>query len=423
MNIWLVAFKFPPINTIGAERPKKFLRYFNRSDRNTITVFSVAGPGEEFGDTFEGVKIRRSAVRFPEYHFRHSGDIGRPSRAQLLIPRVLTTILDDSGWTWMRDLSRDLEHAVAENERPDVVIATGRPFLTFLTVSRFCRRHKIPFVLDYRDAWSDNPHPRYDNWARRTFLRWLEGHVNRQANLVLTVSNLTAAAINSDKQPHVIYNLPDKGYIREIKGYTKTIQPTPRSRLSLVFTGTLYPGRDLDPICAAIAQLEDKHRELIEVHYCGHSSDRANNSFRKNGIDHCLISHGSISKGDAVRLVAASDIALSVVCSDEGSATAALRGVITTKVFDYLILGKEVMNIVPKNFEFNDFSKRIGLSGLKNFEPSDTNGMTSYIRERLQVKLASGETLLGASDGASALDGTWEAQMGYLDTLLNEIVK
>lgn len=422
MNIWLVAFYFPPMNIIGAERPKKFLRHLV-SKGHTVTVFSVAVPGEEFSGEFEGVKCRRSRVAFSEYHFRSSDDLHKPSWLRRFIPRALTALLDDSGWTWMPYLRRDLEKALSEEAKPDVVIATGRPFLTFLTVSKVCRRHGIPFVLDFRDAWSNNPHPSYDTWARRTLLRWLERRVNCQASAVLTISSLTGEALNTGKRPLIIYNLPDQGYINELEDYTPATDQVSPTCLSLVFAGTLYPGRDLDPICAAIAKLEPEQQERIEVHYCGHSPSRAKESFLRHGIERCLILHGSLSKEDAVSLVAASDIALSIICSEEDTANDALRGVITTKVFDYLILDKEVLNVVPEGFEFNAFAKQIGIVGLKNFEPGDVAGMARYLRGRLQAKLTSGETLRGAGDGAAALTGAWATQMESFDALLKDVAQ
>ena len=340
-------------------------------------------------------------------------------KLQLILPKIVTAMFDDSGWTWMPSLRRDLEKAWSDGNRPDVIIATGRPFLTFLTVSRFARKRGIPFVLDYRDAWSRNPHPSYDTWFRRKLLSWLEKRTNSQANGIVTVSHLTAAALNTDKSPVIIYNLPDQGYMDELKAYATQVDPLSSDKLVLVYTGTLYQGRDLDPICAAIAKLDSSVRNEIEVHYCGNSAARAAAAFKRFEIQDQLISHGSLSKPDATRLVASGDIALSIICSETETDNDALRGVITTKVFDYLLLDKDVLNIVPEGFEFRTFAAEAGLEGLKNYTPENINSIADFLREKLAAKGAAGAPLDG--DSTVTMIAAWDAQMAKFDALLSDI--
>lgn len=415
MNIWFVAFYFPPINIIGAERPKKILRHFAER-RLDATVFTVDVPETDKVETFAGFPCQRSKVAYEDYHFRSSISRKQPSFLRRFIPRAITALLDDSGWTWMPSLRRDMEKAWSEGNRPDVIIATGRPFLTFLTVSRFARKHGIPFVLDYRDAWSRNPHPSYETWLRRKLLSWLEKRTNKQADGIVTVSHLTAEALNTDKSPVIIYNLPDQGYMDELKAYAPQVDLLSPDKLVLVYTGTLYPGRDLDPICAAIAKLDSAVRNQIEVHYCGNSSARAVAAFERHEIQDQLISHGSLSKSDATRLVASGDIALSIICSETETDNDALRGVITTKVFDYLLLDKDVLNIVPEGFEFRTFADEAGLEGLKNYTPEDIDSIAEFLREKLAAKGAEGARVNG--DGTATMIAAWDAQMAKLDALL-----
>lgn len=415
MNIWFVAFYFPPINIIGAERPKKFLRYFSEKHMDA-TIFTVDVPEIDAVDTFAGFPCRRSKVAYEDYHFRSSTSQKQPSLLRLFLARAITALVDDSGWTWMRPLRRDMEKAWSDGNRPDVILATGRPFLTFLTVSRFAKKHGVPFVLDYRDAWSRNPHPGYDTWFRRRLLSWLEMRTNKQAVGIVTISQLTAEALNTDKPPVVIYNLPDQGYMDELKAYAPQVDLVSPDKLVLVYTGTLYPGRDLDPICAAIAKFDSSVRNRIEVYYCGNSAARAAKSFERYGIQDQLISRGSLSKSDATRLVASGDLALSIICSETKTENDALRGVITTKVFDYLLLNKDVLNIVPEGFEFRTFADEVGLEGLKNYTPEDVDGIADFLRAKLAAK--------GGADGHVDTDSTatmiaaWDAQMAKLDALL-----
>ncbi len=122
-----------------------------------------------------------------------------------------------------------------------------------------------------------------------------------------------------------------------------------------------------------------------------------------------------------MRLVAASDIALSVICSDRDTHNDALRGVITTKIFDYLILGKDVLNIVPEDFEFNLLASDVGLVGLKNYQPGDIDGIARFLREKLEIKLSPGNHATG--NGVGTLSVAWTRQMEKLDALLMDLVR
>ncbi|MDR1826040.1 MAG: glycosyltransferase [Bifidobacteriaceae bacterium] len=54
--------------------------------------------------------------------------------------------------TWLRTVYRALRH-LARQTPVDLVIASGNPFVGFAAAHRFWRRTKVPYVLDYRDAW------------------------------------------------------------------------------------------------------------------------------------------------------------------------------------------------------------------------------------------------------------------------------
>jgi glycosyltransferase involved in cell wall biosynthesis len=46
---------------------------------------------------------------------------------------------------------------VLQNRRPDVILATGPPFITFVAAQRLSHRYGCPLILDYRDEWTECP--------------------------------------------------------------------------------------------------------------------------------------------------------------------------------------------------------------------------------------------------------------------------
>ena len=422
MKVWLISRAFPPINAVGVERTKKLVRHLIRQ-RHAITVFTVASNSDTSSSRSSGQRIYRSAQLFPEYFLeRKNGEKFISTRR--FFPGIVTALLDDSGWAWMSGLRRDLRRALIEEGRPDLVVATGRPFLTFHTVSSFCLAESIPLVLDYRDPWSANPHATYDNPIRRAFLRLLESRVNRNAAAVLTVSHLVGQALVDVRAPLlVLYNLPDAGYAQEVEQLAADAPPLEKQRLNLCFAGTLYPGRDLEPLCAALKRLSATDRAQIVLHYCGHSGAIAEASFRAHGLETLLLNHGPLPKNRAIQLVASSDIALSIIASRDDPSNDALRGVITTKIFDYLILGKEVLNLVPAGFEFTALANDLKINGLCNFDPAKDDAIADYLLLRIRDKRAGTQIAPTQHTDSQQLIRAWEAQMRQLDTLIAEITQ
>jgi len=420
MRIWFVAQAFPPSETIGVERAKKFVRHWAGRGHH-VTVFTVKNGVTPRAERFCGAFVRRSATIFPDLF---ASNASRYREVARFLSRVLTAVLGDFGWNWVLGLSRDLQAELAANGRPDVVIATGRPFLTFKTVARFSRKHGIPFVLDYRDAWSENPHATYDNPLRRTLTRWLERRVNSEASAVVTVSRLTANVLLGARNPLVIYNLPDLAYAKELQELARGVGPLVGDRLTFGYGGMLYPGRDFEPLCAAISRLTPAERAEVEVHYCGSSGARARASFRSHGIEEVLVDHGPLSKPAAVSLIVSCDVALSVIASRDEPGNQALYGVITTKIFDYLVLGKEVLNIVPPGFEFTALAKSLGVSGLNDADPCAIASITEYIRVRSRAKRRADVCHQSPESGdPNKLIRAWGAQVARFDLLLERVVK
>ena len=134
---------FPPHTGAGVYRPLSFVQYGAKAGWR-IEVFVGPAPDKEseHGDELLA-RVPPSArlhtvpppTRQPSYNF---------------FPRV------DGGFT------KALAHAVfaieaLRHDPPDVVLASGPPFFTFVAARFVARYFGVPFVLDYRDEWTECP--------------------------------------------------------------------------------------------------------------------------------------------------------------------------------------------------------------------------------------------------------------------------
>ena len=134
---------FPPHTGAGVHRPLSFVQYGARLGWR-IDVFVGPPPDNEseHGDEL--------LARVPPLVRRHMAPPSSRQPSYNNFPRV------DGGFT------KAIAHAVfaidaLRHDPPDVVLASGPPFFTFVAARFVARRFGVPLVLDYRDEWTECP--------------------------------------------------------------------------------------------------------------------------------------------------------------------------------------------------------------------------------------------------------------------------
>jgi len=133
----------PPHTGAGVHRPLSFVRY---GAKHGWRIDAFVGPAPD-KESEHGAEL---LARVPASVRLHIVPPSTRQPSYNYFPRV------DGGFT------RALAHALfaietLRTDPPDVVLASGPPFFTFVA-ARFVARHfDVPFVLDYRDEWTECP--------------------------------------------------------------------------------------------------------------------------------------------------------------------------------------------------------------------------------------------------------------------------
>jgi glycosyltransferase involved in cell wall biosynthesis len=133
----------PPHTGAGVHRPLSFMQY---GARRGWRIDAFVGPAPD-KEREHGEELLARVPASARLHV-----VPPPTRqpSHNFFPRV------DGGFT------KALAHArvaidALHDDPPDVVLASGPPFFTFVA-ARFVARHfDVPFVLDYRDEWTECP--------------------------------------------------------------------------------------------------------------------------------------------------------------------------------------------------------------------------------------------------------------------------
>ncbi|MEE4349794.1 MAG: glycosyltransferase [Pacificimonas sp.] len=245
-HFWLVATHMPPNPSTAGIRAASFARYAARNGwtGDVLTLDHGDERPADFDKQFLGVSIHRASAK-AALHWRIDG-------------------LLDGG---IADL-RALTGAAGMAERmPDLVVATGPPFNTFLAGQHLARRHQVPLALDYRDEWTLNP---FEFVARRPFDRSLERRALKAARLVIfTTEAMRRHAVQTfgeglESKSVVIANGWEAGDFAHDPSISERPEPAPGLRKRLLFLGTLSDMLDPRPFLAALADAHAADPGLAE---------------------------------------------------------------------------------------------------------------------------------------------------------------
>ena len=195
----------------------------------------------------------------------------------------------------------------------------------------------------------------------------LERPVNGRAAVLTTVSDGCRQMLENTtrhRPVQVVYNSPDVRYVEHFRRLASG-RPAPASRaLRIIYAGQVYPKCTFVPLLKAIKALPAEASAGIEVHYYGGSSPLVRAEFEQFQLSPLLTDHGNVSKDESIRAIVGADLLLSLIHTDRVSKDPAVTGLMTTKVYDYLLSGNPILNIGPENAEVVQFA---GVPAIRRF--------------------------------------------------------
>lgn len=183
-----MAYRFPPQGGIGVHRPAKMVKTWARSGHAVCVVTSPVK-----GSKYIDEALMREIPRSVSVHTARDLSIGPvldKLRERLLLGPLrflakplgylqawvqLWAIPDPrDGWLWP---SYFATLRLARSFAPDVIVVTGPPWTPAVATTLVSQRTGIPFVLDYRDPWSESyfrrPLPQLSIKVNPAIERWV----------------------------------------------------------------------------------------------------------------------------------------------------------------------------------------------------------------------------------------------------------
>lgn len=362
MKVLIVSTVFPPLATIGALRIGSYAEtlYSAGHDVQVITAASKQASSSWSPADFPEERVHRigwfdlshlrvisQANLAPTPSLESQGQGGNSQRlsarvaartpaAMARIYRNIVEIPDPLvGW-----IPRALR-AVPADWTPDVILASGPHFSSFLVASFLHRRLDRPWVADYRDLWTD----RYFPYSRpRLFLdRSIERKVLRTASAALCVSDVHASMIQKTHgiTAHVVLN---GGIARPSEPAHSDRSPLGPALVNVLYVGSaFYKGRrDPTPLFRAAAEC-GLTRDDIRFHFLGSPREELQGLARNAGVETLVEVYPSVPRETALEFERRADLLLLLLWDSPGD-----EGVYSGKIFEYLFAGRPIL-LVGRN--------------------------------------------------------------------------
>ncbi len=282
-KVLVLAYDFPPKISIGAQRPYSWYKYFNEFGLYPVVVtrcWSEEAPGEisselpneEMPEALSSVgKVIRADYRV---NVRDKMLIKYGENGFSLIRRMFTLFYSIlSFYSFKFDSTSsifDEANEYLKNNKVDYILATGEPFILFRYASVLSKKHKIPWVADYRDCWTVDKLRNSTQIARilnSVFFKGLEKKYLSTVSFVTTASPSYKTKLSklTSKKVKVIYN----GYFEELHQESEVERV---ERFTISYAGTIYDYQPIELFMESLYDLDGKYE--VDVNFYGVSRDK-----------------------------------------------------------------------------------------------------------------------------------------------------
>lgn len=345
MNILLIAYYYPPINSGGTERPLKMAKYLPRFGHH-VTVLTHTYDRRNTGDT---TTLR---IYDPGYNCYRKG-VYKALWASL---RLGVEALNRLGCyasiysLWKHAVLNQAVH-IMTSARPDVILATYPPVETLEIGLHLSRQYQIPLIADFRDGLLFEPieQKRIQQYTciYQAYMQ-IEHAVAHTASPILTVSPPITEYFRKQYNCSSTLTIPNGFDPEDFEHLDQTVSFEP-GKFHIVHTGRFGrsdSGCKVAPFFRALSQLVSEHprfKTRLKLHLVG-QIEKQEFEMIKDLINEGIINyHGFQARQAALSFQVRADLLLLITTIDR-------KSVATSKLFEYLCAGRPILGLTSQTY-------------------------------------------------------------------------
>lgn len=361
-KILMVTYDFPPIGGGGVQRNLKFIKYLTKLgwDTSVLTVkerdFYVFDDSllKELNNNTNiyraysidplsiSTKIRKFSTIFKKGKSNFSSQITvnedawyvgfyRNIRNWLLLPD------GHSGWI---PFAYSLGKKIVKENGPDIIFGSfPGPSNAFVTY-KISKKFNIPYVIDFRDGWTDDPYTNFSSIFHRKYHEYYEKKIILGAKKIIVYGE-PLKEIYEKRYPKLIGNIEVINNGFDPEDFLNLIPKIKsNNKVRLVYSGSMYFDRRetyinfIKAICT-FTNLEDK----LEIIFVGDRLRWASDLVIEENLENIISFTGYLPHKEALEYLSSADASLIFLQIGDEIA-------LTGKIFEYIGLGLPIIACV-----------------------------------------------------------------------------
>lgn len=366
MRILIVAYYFPPLNSIASLRPYSWAKWWTRMGHDVTVLTKDAEDNSTnfnldcsefniirvpFSPPFPLVVTKEKFSEIITGKLKKNFSVGQ--KISIFIKKTLnfiffkfsaTTGLFGQRFPSFIDIWEKEAEKIVVPSNYDILVSTSAPYSDHRIGLYFrSKGWNGKWIVDWRDLWTRN-------FVGKAFFlfrgheRKLEKKIHDKADYVTTVSQGLVDTLKeiTNTPIKLIYN----GFDTEEFGAVVNRPRKQNEKFTIAYIGSIYGGfRDPTPLFQAVKELtEEKHitSNMMEIVFAGKMSEPEIYGMSDSyGIREYISYKGLLPREEAIEIEYDADILLFLGTNDKGA--------MTGKIFEYLYLGRRIWAVGCNN--------------------------------------------------------------------------
>ena len=379
-HVLVITYYWPPAGGPGVQRWLKFCKYLRDYGWEPIVLTVENGSYPYLDESLEedipaGLRVVKTQTKEPiaaynrlrgkkpnEFSVGLIGIQGKQSLFQRFAMHVRANwFVPDARKGW-RKYARAAALKLMQEKKIDAVITTGPPHSTHLIGLDLKRKHRLPWLVDFRDPWTNiyynKVFPRSEKTERKD--KSLEDLVLSESDALTVVGpSLQKEFSDRTKRSAVIYNgfdaidLPDR-----------KVQKT--ECFTLRYIGNYKPNQDVPTLWRVLAEMKAEitgFEEDFRLEFTGNIHGAILEDLKQLGLSGMVHSQGFVAHGEATRLMTEAASLLFVVPQTENN-----RYILTGKLFEYLASSALLLPVGPPDGDAAAIIRDAGRGEMADYE-------------------------------------------------------
>lgn len=379
MRILLVSYAYPPISSPGAIRIYNFAKDLSELGHDVTVLTSSNGYSSMIGsneDDVTNINVIRTRDLLSKQAY--SGKRQSENLKKINIIGIASKIIyPDRDVTW---LPTALSSAEIKKMDFDIVLGSYPNATNLIVATRIATRNKAKLVLDMRDLWTDE----YEKQGKKSFKMKLnmilEKYLFKKADGIINVSNVNTDFVNQrikNKKMCTIRNGFDYNLIDTVR---KNYKEEKSNKFIVSYSGSFVGGeRDPRDLFKAIVKLETAKlvsKDNFSFDIYGPTEEIIEKWVKEFKITHLVCFKGMLSRSVLFNSLMSSNILFALT-----RATSISAGEMTTKVFEYIGLGNNILCLCKPGYEIEKVLNKVKSAHVVNF--GDIDGIVEYLTKEL----------------------------------------